>query len=160
MEYLGHIVGNGQVKPVLAKVEATTNFPAPQCKRELKRFVGMAGYYRKFCPNFPTIANPLTCLLQKNCPFLWNETCQQAFEQIKAILMVSPVLSSPNFDKEFVFLLSNKNKLYLADKDIGNMIFEGLKMGLDVQHILKEFLGEEYYKNLEKEKRLIKELWG
>ena len=82
VEYLGHIVGNGQVKPVFAKVDAIVKFPAPQCKRELKRFLGMAGYYRKFCPNFSTIANPLTCLLKKNSKFIWNETCQQAFEQI------------------------------------------------------------------------------
>jgi hypothetical protein len=61
----------------------------------------MAGYYRKFCPNFSTIANPLTCLLKKNSQFIWNETCQQAFEQIKSILIVSPVLASPNFEKEF-----------------------------------------------------------
>lgn len=93
VEYLGH---------VLAKVDAIVKFPVPQCKKELMRFLGMAGYYRKFCPNFSTIANPLTCLLKKSSKFIWNETCQQAFEQIKAILMVSPVLSSPNFEKEFV----------------------------------------------------------
>jgi hypothetical protein len=46
VEYLGHIVGNGQVKPVFAKVDTTVKFPAPQCKQELKRFLGMADYYR------------------------------------------------------------------------------------------------------------------
>lgn len=69
------------------------------------RFLGMAGYYRKFCPNFSTIANPLTCLLKKSSKFIWNETCQQAFEQTKAILMVSPVLSSPNFEKGLCYKL-------------------------------------------------------
>ncbi|XP_062610561.1 uncharacterized protein LOC134272333, partial [Saccostrea cucullata] len=102
VEYLGHIVGNGHVRPVFAKVEAIVNFPAPRCKKELMRFLGMAGYYRKFCPNFSTIANPLTCLLKKNSKFIWDESCQQAFQQIKTILMVSPVLSSPDFHKEFL----------------------------------------------------------
>ena len=101
VEYLGHIVGNGHVRPVFAKVNAILNFPAPQTKKELMRFLGMVGYYRKFCPNFSTIANPLTCLLKKNNKFIWDQSCQQALDQIKTILMVSPVLSSPNFDKEF-----------------------------------------------------------
>lgn len=109
VEYLGHVVGNGHVKPVLAKVDAIVKFPVPQCKKELMRFLGMAGYYRKFCPNFSTIANPLTCLLKKSSELIWNEACQQAFEQIKAILMVSPVLSSPNFDKEFVLQIDASN---------------------------------------------------
>lgn len=101
VEYLGHIVGNDQVKPVKAKVEAIVNFSTPTCK-ELMRFLGMAGYYWKFCPNFSSIAYPLTNLLCKNSKFLWGESCQNAFEQIKAILTVSPVLSSPDFGKEFM----------------------------------------------------------
>ena len=102
VEYLGHVVGNGQVKPVKAKVEAILNYSTPTCKKELMRFLGMAGYYRKFCPNFSSIAYPLTNLLCKNSKFLWGESCQNAFEQIKAILTVSPVLSSPDFGKPFM----------------------------------------------------------
>ena len=52
LTFLGHIVGQGQVKPVEAKVEAISDFPVPTCKRQLMRFLGMAGYYRKFCHNF------------------------------------------------------------------------------------------------------------
>ena len=52
LTFLGHVVGYGQVKPLDAKVEAISNFPVPTCKRQLMRFLGMAGYYRKFCNNF------------------------------------------------------------------------------------------------------------
>ena len=64
--FLGHLVGQGQVKPLEAKVNAISEFPVPKCKRQLMRFLGMAGYYRKFCKNFSGIAEPLTNLLKKS----------------------------------------------------------------------------------------------
>ena len=60
LTFLGHMVGHGQVKPVEAKFEAIIDFPVPSDKRQLMRFLGMAGYYRKFCNNFSVIAEPLT----------------------------------------------------------------------------------------------------
>ena len=101
VEYLGHIVGQGQIKPVAAKVESIIAFPAPTNKKEMMRFLGMAGYYRKFCPNFSTIASSLTALLKKDTKFYWSEQCQLAFNRIKAILSNSPVLIAPNFSKQF-----------------------------------------------------------
>ena len=65
------------------------------------RFLGMAGYYRKFCKNFSLIAEPLTNLLKKNVKFIWDEKCQKSFDKLKAILKNSPVLLAPNFEKEF-----------------------------------------------------------
>ena len=58
-------MGQGQVKPIEALVEAISNFPVPTCKRQLMRFLGMAGYYRKFCNNFSVITGSLTNLLSK-----------------------------------------------------------------------------------------------
>ena len=63
--FLGHVVGQGEVAPVAAKVEAILKFPAPTDKCEVMRFIGMAGYYHKFCCNFSVVAEPLTSLLQK-----------------------------------------------------------------------------------------------
>ena len=103
--YLGHIVGQGQVKPIQAKVEAIDKFPSPTNRKELMRFLGMAGYYRKYCPNFSVIAHPMTSLLKKNTKFIWSEACQEAFEKIKAILMSSPVLTSPDFESQFRLLV-------------------------------------------------------
>ena len=88
LTFLGHTVGQGRVKPVEAKVEAIADFPVPSGKRQLMRFLGMAGYYRKFCNNFSVIAEPLTNLLGKRVKFVWTDNCQKSFEKLKAILKV------------------------------------------------------------------------
>ena len=64
------------------------------------RFLGMAGYYRKFCPNFSAVAEPLTGLLSRKVKFSWNDRCEEAFEELKAMLNNAPVLSAPNFDSQ------------------------------------------------------------
>ena len=64
MTFPGHVVGHGCIKPVEAKVETIMNFPVPDGKRALRRFLGMAGYYRKFCRNVADVAAPLTNLLR------------------------------------------------------------------------------------------------
>ena len=66
--YLGHIVGNGQVRPELHKIEAIRTFPQPQTKKNVRAFLGLAGYYRKFIPHFATVAAPLTDLTRRTCP--------------------------------------------------------------------------------------------
>ena len=58
--YLGHVVGQGQVKTVDAKIKVISDFPRPESKKQLMHFLGMLGYYRKFCQNFTTFAEPLT----------------------------------------------------------------------------------------------------
>ena len=99
--YLGHIVGQGQVKSVNAKVEAIADFPQPTTKKHVMRLLGMAGYYRKFFPNFSSITEPLTQLLRKDSKFVWTEQCQSAFEKLKAMLQNAPVLSAPDFNRPF-----------------------------------------------------------
>ena len=73
------------------------------------RFLGMADYYHKFCPNFSAVAEPLTELLCKKVKFLWNEGCEKAFEELKAILKNAPVLSAPNFDSQFKLAVDASN---------------------------------------------------
>ena len=65
VKYLGHIVGQGQVRPLDTKIQTITKFPIPTSRKELARFLGMAGYYRNFCSHFSEIAAPLTNLLSK-----------------------------------------------------------------------------------------------
>ena len=67
--FLGHVVGCGRVKPLTAKVEAVRDFPIPKSKQDLMRFLGMAGFYRRFCKSFSTLVAPLTDLLRKNVSF-------------------------------------------------------------------------------------------
>ncbi len=99
--YLGKQVGQGCVSPVSSKVQAILNFLAPQTRRELHRFLGMAGYYRAFCKNFADVTAPLTSLVSPKHPFQWSEECQSAFEAAKALLCSVPVLAAPNFTHPF-----------------------------------------------------------
>ena len=70
-------------------------------QKQLMRFLGMGGYYRKFCPNFSTIIEPLTQLLKKNQKFVWSDDCEKSFVKLKAILKSSPVLQAPDFYSQF-----------------------------------------------------------
>ena len=71
----------------------------------------MVGFYRKFCPNFSTVVGPLTNLLQKRAAYEWSELCEDSFKKVKSVLMSSPVLSTPDFSKQF--------KLTVDASDIG-----------------------------------------
>lgn len=99
--YLGKKVGHGYIKPVEAKVEAILNFSKPCNKRELRRFLGMSGYYRGFCKNFSPVVAPLTDLLSTSQVFKWSCECEQAFEAAKDLLCNAPVLAAPNFELPF-----------------------------------------------------------
>ena len=90
--YSGHIVGQGQVRPLGAKIQTIAKFPIPTSQKELARFLGMAGYYRNFCfKNFSGIAAPLTNLLGKMVKFVWTDDCQLAFDKVKLIIDSSDI---------------------------------------------------------------------
>ena len=99
--YLGHVVGRGKISPKECNVEAISKFERPTTRKEIKRFLGMAGFYRKFVENFSTIAEPITRLLKKDTRFNWTSQCQDSFEKIKLVLKNHPVLKAPEFDKPF-----------------------------------------------------------
>ncbi|KAI3352411.1 hypothetical protein L3Q82_005371 [Scortum barcoo] len=84
-----------------AKITAIATFPVPTTRRELRRFLGMVGYYRRYCKNFSSVAAPLTALTSSLKPFTWNDECQQAFECLKGLLSCNPVLSAPDFSVPF-----------------------------------------------------------
>lgn len=99
--YLGREVGQGQVRPVEAKVTAIASCAPPSTRRELRRFLGMAGYYRSFCRNFSTSVLPLTNLLSPRVEFVWTPECQHAFDSVKSLLCHAPVLSAPDCSRPF-----------------------------------------------------------
>ncbi len=101
VKYLGKEVGQGTVRPIEAKVSAIVDFPVSQTKRELRRFLGMAGYYRSFCINFSDVVKPLTDNLRKAVPFVWSPQCQVAFDSLKNLLCSAPILATPDFSKPF-----------------------------------------------------------
>ena len=102
VEYLGHVVGHGQVKPKQANVKSILDMEAPSDIRSLRRFLGAAGFYRRFCKNFSTVCLPLTTLLKKHVKYQWTADCQKAFDDVKAMLSLSPILKAPDFSRPFV----------------------------------------------------------
>lgn len=99
--YLGHQVGQGKVRPIDAKIQTISNIPVPNTCKSLRRFLGMAGDYRKFYRNFSSIVHPLTNLLSPKNEFVWTPDCQCAFETIKSLLSHAPVLVAPDFTQPF-----------------------------------------------------------
>ena len=102
VSYLGHIVGDGNVRPKVANIEAIIQYPVPTTRKSLMRFLGMASYYRRFCKNFSSVASPLTALTSSKVKFLWTDECNVSFEQLKSLLCSNPVLQSPDFSRPFV----------------------------------------------------------
>ncbi|KAL5020837.1 hypothetical protein ScPMuIL_002080, partial [Solemya velum] len=101
-EYLGFLISNKGVKPNPKKVEAIKEMPPPKNVREVRGFIGVCSYYRRFIPNFSTIAEPLIKLTRKYARFKWTADCTKAFEYLKDSLTVVPLLVYPNLNKPFV----------------------------------------------------------
>ncbi|KAG8499496.1 hypothetical protein CXB51_005958 [Gossypium anomalum] len=93
--FLGHIVSAEGIRMDPSKVSAVVNWKTPKNITEVRSFLGLAGYYRRFVKNFSMIASPMTCLLQKNVEFVWSDECQQSFDQLKKMLTEAPVLTQP-----------------------------------------------------------------
>ena len=102
VEYLGHIIGGGETSPRTEKIAAILDFPVPCTRRALRRFMGMAGFYRRFCKNFAIVAAPLTKLCSPAEPFRWRDLEQESFNQIKLLLVSAPVLKSADFKEPFI----------------------------------------------------------
>ena len=107
--YLGHVITEKGVKPDSKKVEAVEKFPRPTNRKNIKQFLGLAGYYRRFIPEFALIAKPLTKLLKKNIKFHWTDEAQLAFDRLKEILCSEPLLQYPDFSKPFVVTTDSSN---------------------------------------------------
>ena len=100
--YLGIIVNRDGLRPDPAKVEPIISYPVPRNLKQLRRFIGMTSWYRKFLPDFATAVDPLTALLRKSKPYEWDEEQHHAFEQVKALLATAPVLHRPDRTSQFV----------------------------------------------------------
>ena len=100
VEYLGVIVGNGQVKMDPVKVAGIAEWPTPTCKRDIQQFLGFCNFYRRFIHHFADIARPLQ-VLTGNVPFEWKEECQTSFDQLKTLLTSEPILTIPNPHDKF-----------------------------------------------------------
>ncbi len=100
--YLGHIVSEEGVSCDPGKIQAVKNWPVPTTVTEVRSFMGLASYYRSFCPDFATIAKPLHRLTEKGREFVWTTECQSAFDTLKQRLISAPVLAYPDFKLPFI----------------------------------------------------------
>ncbi|WVZ94154.1 hypothetical protein U9M48_040084 [Paspalum notatum var. saurae] len=99
--FLGHIVSKGGIAVDPRKVSAVVNWEIPRTPREIRGFLGLAGYYRRYIENFSKVAKPMTSLLEKDATFKWTEARQKAFDELKKRLTTAPILVLPDPAKKF-----------------------------------------------------------
>lgn len=102
LPFLGHVVSRKGIHTDPEKLRVINEFPTPTDLTQLRGFLALASYYRKFVKNFSSTAEPLNKLLRKNVPYVWSNDQQIAFEKLKMHLMTPPILAYPNFEKPFV----------------------------------------------------------
>uniref|UniRef100_A0A8C1TWC8 ribonuclease H n=1 Tax=Cyprinus carpio TaxID=7962 RepID=A0A8C1TWC8_CYPCA len=102
-QYLGYVLGHGVIRPQVGKVEAIKNAERPVTKKQVRSFLGLVGWYRRFIPNFSERAFTLTDLTKKDKPnkVNWTQDCERAFQDLKNSLCTEPVLKSTDFEKTF-----------------------------------------------------------
>jgi hypothetical protein len=112
VEFLGHVITKEGIAVNPDKVQTVLEWQAPKNVKEIRSFLGMAGYYRRFIEGFSKIAGPMTKLLRKNVPFVWNEKSEKSFQELKERLTTTPVLAVPEPGKDYtVYCDASKNGL-------------------------------------------------
>lgn len=153
-KYLGHVVSGQGIHTDPDKVAAIQEMPAPLCLKELRRFLGVVSWYRRFISDFASLAHPLTYLLKKGKHWRWTEEQQTVFELLKAKLTTAPVLACPDFTKTFILQTD------ASDYGLGAVLTQELEDGERVIAYASRTLNgaEKNYSATEKECLAI--VWG
>ena len=116
VKFLGHVISKDGVLPNPDKVSAIKEYPVPRSVKDVRAFLGLANYYRKFVKDFAKIAGPLHDLTKKGLKFRWSDACQSAFETLKEALTQAPILAYPDFPLEFTLATDP------SDHDLGYVL--------------------------------------
>jgi hypothetical protein len=123
--FLGHRISERGAEPDTRKIEAIENFPKPSTANQLKSFLGLAEYYRRFVPQFSKVAAPMRKLLKKDAKFEWGQNQEGAFRTLKRKLMSKSILQYPNFSREFLLTTDASNEgagAVLSQGEIGKVL--------------------------------------
>ncbi|GJU84956.1 putative reverse transcriptase domain-containing protein [Tanacetum coccineum] len=124
VQFLGHVINREGVHVDPAKIEAIKNWPVPKSPTEVRQFMGLAGYYRRFIEGFSLIAKPLTKLTQKNKRFEWGADEDEAFQKLKQDLCTAPILALPEALDDFVAIEKSRRKTNTThDLELGAVVF-------------------------------------
>ncbi|XP_073030620.1 uncharacterized protein [Primulina eburnea] len=134
VSFLGHVISEAGVSVDPKKVESILDWPKPRNATDIRSFLGLAGYYRKFVEGFSSIAVPLTRLTQKNSKFIWDDNCEKSFQTLKEKLASTPVLVLPTEDKDFT-IYSDASKEGLGCSCLCFKDMETLSLWLQVRNL-------------------------
>jgi hypothetical protein len=101
VKFLGHTISNEGISVDPSKVQEVMEWRPPKSVHKIRSFLGLAGYYRRFVPEFSRIAKPMTKLLKKGVKFVWDEKCENAFQTLKQYLTSALVLAQPDNSKPY-----------------------------------------------------------
>ncbi|XP_078798004.1 uncharacterized protein LOC101158741 isoform X1 [Oryzias latipes] len=102
VSFLGFVIAEGEVRPEPAKISAVVNWPTPESRKQLQRFLGFANYLRRFIRHYSSVAAPLTGLTSTSSPFRWTEAAEAAFCKLKHLFTTAPVLVQPDPSVQFI----------------------------------------------------------
>ena len=102
VEYVGHLVSAKGIQPTPRLIQSVANIPTPANVKQVRAFLGLCSYYRRFIRDFANIAQPINLLLHNDVVFNWTPQCQSSFESLKSALTCYPIVRVPDFTKQFI----------------------------------------------------------
>lgn len=154
LKYLGYIVDKHGLRVDPEKVDAITKIPVPKTVEEVRSFIGLASWYRRFVPSFSAVLFPITQLLQKNGKFVLSSECDNAFKTVKECLVSAPLLSCPDFSLPFTVQTDS------SDFGLGAVLSQQTSDGEKVVCYLSPSLTKAERKYSTTEKELLCVVWA